>query len=121
MLNQDFEKNAQQQIKGFLGQFKSIDRIHIPQNRISDLVDVLSDSANISANFNKENPFSVMETVTIALCVLNSSDNEIGGILGISPNTVRSYMGRIKEKLNVSRKIEAVTKSLREGIIKIIY
>lgn len=121
MLSQAVEKNAQQQLKNFLRQFKSLHGTHISQQGIADLVKLLRCSANIATTFNKDNPLSVMETITIVLHILNASDNDIADILGISCNTVKSYMGRIKEKLLVTKRSEAIMKLLRAGIIKIIY
>ena len=120
MVNNDVEKNFQQQLKHFLSEFRSFHGTYIPQRRTADLTELLHRSANIAITFDKENPLSVMETIIMVLCVLNTSDEDIADILGISCHTVKSYMTRIKEKLLVSRKLEAIMKLLRTGIIKII-
>ena len=121
MVNDDIKKNVLQQLKHFLCQFRSFHGTYIPPQRTADLVELLHRSANISITLDKENPLSVMETLTMVLCVLNTSDDDIADVLSVSLSTVQSYVERVKDKLNVTTKIKAVKTVLRKGIIKIIY
>jgi len=41
-----------------------------------------------------------------------------GGQLGVSVNTIRFYVRSIYEKLQVHSKSEAVSKALRQGVIR---
>jgi len=121
MVEHESTARIKKEILIFVNEYKYLDRSRIPENKIYNLSRAFRDIASISISFTSENPLSVMETVTIALSVIGASDHEVGDILSISHNTVKSYMARIKEKLNVEKKSEAIIKSLRVGILRIIY
>lgn len=121
MLKPSTKKTTQELIKEFLSEYRSDNGIYIPKNRLTDLLSILRDIGKISTDFGQNNPLSVMETMTVVLNFLGSNDDEISEIFDLSPSTIRSYMTRIKEKLDVSCKLDAITKSVRQGIIKMIY
>lgn len=121
MSRQIDEKALHSKLRHFIQKYKFKERGAIPKNHISDLVNLLNESAHVVVTFEEENPLSVMETITITLCILNSTDHEIGLILGVSRNTVKSYMSRIKDKLEATKRLEAVVKTIRSGIIRMSY
>lgn len=54
-------------------------------------------------------------------CVLwvsrGKSSGDIGGILGLSPRTVDSYLEKVCAKLHVRTRIEAIAVAVRIGLI----
>ncbi len=46
------------------------------------------------------------------------SSGDIGGILGLSPRTVDSYLEKVCSKLRVRTRIEAVAVAVRAGVIE---
>lgn len=46
------------------------------------------------------------------------SSGDIGGILGLSPRTVDSYLEKVCSKLRVRTRIEAVVVAVRAGVIE---
>ncbi len=62
-------------------------------------------------------PLSPRERELLALLARGSSYGEAGEELGVSVNTVRTYIRGIYEKLQVHSKSEAVSKALRAGLI----
>lgn len=121
MVNGSVESIAKDNIRKIIKKLKSSDRVNLSEENQLRLIETLNNSENILISFSNKNPLSVMETITVALCILNSSDIEISEILGVSKNTIKSYMGRIREKLNVEKKSDAIIKSLRIGILRIVY
>ena len=114
-------KDIRHQLKHFFCQFRSFHGTYIPEQRNTELAELLRHSANISIMLDKENPLSVMETMMMVVCVLNISDDDIADIFCLRRNTVHSYIESVKDKLNATTRMEAVMTSLRIGIIKIIY
>lgn len=121
LLENSLLESAEKNIKEFVNEYKFTDRSRIPETRISNLSKLFIEAANMSISFSASNPLSVMETMTIALTVLGLNDCEVSEVLNISTNTVKSHMSRIKIKLGVVRKIDAIIKSLRTGILRVIY
>jgi DNA-binding NarL/FixJ family response regulator len=64
-----------------------------------------------------EERLTPQEVRLLALLAKGDSYQEVGDTLGISLNTVRTYIRRIYEKLHVHSKSEAVSKALRNRII----
>lgn len=47
------------------------------------------------------------------------SSSDIGGILGLSPRTIDSYLEKACAKLRVRTRVEAVAAAVREGVIDV--
>lgn len=114
-------ENERRDVSQFICKYKFIDRKRIPGSKLSDLSRVFEDNVHLSLSFLSNNPLTVLETIIMALLILGALDREVAEILGIAPNTIRSYLSRIKYKLGVKTKSGAIVETLRNGIIKIIY
>ena len=64
------------------------------------------------------NPLTVREQEVLNLMALGDSNPEIAIRLGISACTVKNQVHSILQKLNVSNRMQAITKALAQGIIK---
>jgi DNA-binding CsgD family transcriptional regulator len=62
---------------------------------------------------------SLRETQCLRHVASGQPDAEIGGLLGISPRTVRFHVDSAKTKLGASSRVQAVTKALRERLIAV--
>lgn len=60
----------------------------------------------------KDGPLTVREAECLQLVAQGKTDSEIGGILKISPRTVRFHVGNAKAKLGVTTRIQAIAKQL---------
>ncbi len=54
---------------------------------------------------------SAREEEVLRLLVSGQSNKELARTLGISPNTVKTHVARVYEKLEVTRRIEAIEKA----------
>jgi DNA-binding NarL/FixJ family response regulator len=80
--------------------------------QIRDAAEPAAPAASASAPAVTERERQVIEQLARGL-----SYAQVGGVLDISPNTVRSYIRTIYEKLAVCSKTEAVLEALRLGIL----
>lgn len=110
---------TQRSVQKCANSYRFIDRSHIPKKAVNSFVEAFGESTNVLMSISKENPLSRMETMVLGLCTAGLVDADIAKMLGISPNTVKTYMKRIKEKFSVTRKTDAVTKALRLGVLKV--
>jgi len=62
---------------------------------------------------------SPRETAILSWAAAGKTDADIGGLLKISARTVRFHTDNAKRKLRVTTRIQAVTESLRLGLIKL--
>ena len=76
------------------------------------IVQSFQNSAPSSIN---EQGLSPRELEILALLSKGITNKEIALRLGISPETVRTHLGHIYEKLHVQSRTEAVTKYLKAG------
>ena len=60
----------------------------------------------------KDGPLTMREAECLQLVAKGKTDSEIGGILKISPRTVRFHVGNAKAKLGVTTRIQAIAKQL---------
>jgi DNA-binding CsgD family transcriptional regulator len=61
---------------------------------------------------------SERELEVLELLASGRSNKEIAGRLNVSPNTVKTHVGRLYEKLEVKRRTEAVLKARELGMIR---
>ncbi len=106
-------------IRDFLERYKGNDRILIPDSDLGDLVSLFAEITNIYMDMSWRNPLSVMETLTVALCLVISNQDEAAYILRSSKNTVKTYQARAKIKLNTESKIALISKAIHTGLITI--
>jgi len=66
-----------------------------------------------------EEELTPRERDVVELIARGSTYIEVGRMLGVSTNTVRSHIRRAYEKLHVSSKTEATREALRRGIVKL--
>ena len=64
-----------------------------------------------------EEHLSGRELEVLALVVKGSSNKEIGTLLMVSAETVKTHMRHIMEKLSVSDRTQAAVKALRKGLV----
>lgn len=64
-----------------------------------------------------DQPLTPRERDVIALLAEGLSNKEIGGRLGISPDTVKFHVGRVIDKLDATGRTDAVAHAVRRGII----
>jgi two-component system response regulator DesR len=83
-------------------------RIYAPE-----LVDVIYGDDNLM-----ENPLTEREGEVLHLVSKGKTTKEIANELFLSPGTVRNYISIILEKLQVSNRIEAITRSQEKGWFK---
>lgn len=57
------------------------------------------------------------EREVLALVAAGRSNKEIAKLLGVSPNTVKTHIARLFEKLEASRRTEAILKARELGLI----
>ncbi|WP_438313701.1 response regulator [Sporosarcina sp. FA9] len=65
-----------------------------------------------------ENPLTERESQVLRLIADGRSTKEIAGELYLSPGTVRNYISTILDKLNVSNRIEAISRFKEKGWFK---
>ena len=76
---------------------------------------ILSVTDNSDGGF--EQPLTPRERDVIALLAEGLSNKEIGGRLGISPDTAKFHVGRVIDKLDATGRTDAVAHAARRGII----
>ena len=65
-----------------------------------------------------ENPLTERESQVLSLIAEGKTTKEIAGELFLSPGTVRNYISTILDKLNVSNRIEAISRFKEKGWFK---
>lgn len=113
------KKNHQERVALFFQPLKTARGIHIPDDKQAELDELLREAGNLSVDLSQDTPLSAMETVIAALSLSGFEDNDISQSLAISTNTVKNYIRRIRNKLHVSCKLEAMICLLRDRIIKL--
>lgn len=69
----------------------------------------------------KDSPLTARESEVLHLIALGFKYNDIADEMDLSPNTVRRYIERIYQKLNVNSKSEAIIKGRRQGLLGRLY
>lgn len=57
------------------------------------------------------------ELQVLALIAAGRSNKQIAAALGVSPNTVKTHLARLYEKLNAARRTEAILRARELGLI----
>lgn len=60
---------------------------------------------------------SARELAVLTALAAGSSNKEIARELGVSPNTIKTHISRLFEKLDASRRTDAINKARRLGIL----
>lgn len=68
--------------------------------------------------YNEENPLTERESEVLVLMSEGKSTKEIAGTLFLTTGTVRNYISSILDKLDVSNRIEAITRFKEKGWFK---
>ncbi len=79
---------------------------------------VLTRLSELSAGAGSSSEFTAMEIGTLELLRDGASNPEIAQATSVSPNTVKSRLSRIYEKLSVTSRTQAVAIALRRQIIR---
>ncbi|MBI1361048.1 MAG: helix-turn-helix transcriptional regulator [Alphaproteobacteria bacterium] len=61
---------------------------------------------------------STRELEVLGLIAAGQSNKQIAASLAVSPNTVKTHVGRLYDKLDVSRRTEAVMRARELGLIR---
>lgn len=117
----DLKQCVQTDVSRLARSYKFIDKSRIPDGGLREISRIFEENANLSLTFSSRSPLTVMETIIVALLVLGGFDSEVAAVLNISPNTLRGYVEKIKIKMGVDKKTEALLKALRNGILRFIY
>lgn len=97
--------------------FKEKDRLKVKKERRADLTKILESSTSLYIDLNN-NMLTLAESIIIALSAMYST-SEISYMLTMKKETVKSYVSRVKEKLNARSKTHAICIALRNNIFVI--
>ena len=103
----------------FIQKYRQGKKAIIPAQEISTLAAIVYRCCRIQINFNHNNPLSLMETLTLAISIAVRSYEDQVKILGISRETLRTYEKRVKAKLCVQSKLQAIANAVSRGIIRV--
>ncbi len=105
-------------IQDFLLRHRSKDRIEISYNQFNELRDIFFKKIQISLNPSPSNPLSTMEMITVALS-FSLKIREIADVTMNSTSTIKTNLNRIYQKLNVTKKRNAVLEAIKKGYIEV--
>lgn len=95
-----------------------------PSEELADSIRIIMEGRRIYAPelmdmaFNEENPLTEREKEVIQLMADGKNTKEISNQLYITPGTVRNYISVILDKLEVTNRIEAVSRFKEKGWFK---
>lgn len=121
MLAETMDSSLRGEVTSFSRQWKFSDKRRVSRKDVAAFCDLIEFHEGISVSFLEENPLNLIQTIILSLFVLGGTDKEVSEIVGVTKNTLKGYTERIKHKLGVNTKYEAIIKSIRMGIIKFIY
>ena len=101
--------------------FQAIRTVHRGESLIEPGVatKVLNRLAELSRQSAPAHLLSEREVEVLRLLAKGAGNKAIAGELSISESTVKSHVSNLFQKLDVSGRTDAVTKAIREGIIKV--
>jgi len=92
---------------------------HLPARLLTQVLAALSDPGRLSPEAEDIALLTVRE-LDVLRCLMNGrSRNEVGALLQISPNTVRTHIQGILHKLKVHSTLMAVTLARRAGLVEV--
>ncbi|WP_249869486.1 response regulator transcription factor [Oceanobacillus saliphilus] len=112
-----FERARKAKISGYLLKDS-------PSEELADSIRVIMDGRNVYAPelidmaFAEENPLTEREEEVIKLIADGKNTKEIASQLYLTNGTVRNYVSTIMDKLNVSNRIEAISRLKEKGWFK---
>jgi DNA-binding NarL/FixJ family response regulator len=93
-------------IAGFI--LNRINRSPLPENV----------SKHLEPEANQGNTLTEREMETLTLIVAGKSNKEIANLMSVSTNTIKTYVGKIIQKLAVDDRTQAAVKALQSGLVK---
>ncbi|WP_332692830.1 response regulator transcription factor [Halalkalibacter lacteus] len=112
-----FERARKAEVSGYLLKDS-------PSEELANSIRTIMDGRRIYAPelvdlaYDNENPLTEREKQVIELIAHGKSTNEIANELSLTNGTVRNYISIILEKLDVSNRIEAITRFKEKGWFK---
>jgi DNA-binding NarL/FixJ family response regulator len=92
---------------------------HLPAGLLTQVLAALSDPGRLSPEAGDMALLTARE-MDVLRCLMNGrSRNEVGALLQISPNTVRTHIQSILHKLKVHSTLMAVTFARRAGVVEV--
>jgi DNA-binding NarL/FixJ family response regulator len=82
-------------------------------------VDDAADAAVAAARAGRQGPLSVREVEVLRCAASGEGEEQIAKTLYLSRNTVKTYLRRIREKLHVTTRGEAVLRGYERGLIPV--
>lgn len=113
------KQTIQLEIKSFLEPFRCGRGTHIPDVELPRLSHLFHKLGHIAIDYQGEGILSSHEKLVIGLSLLQFDRKEIAETLSISPNTVSTYVKRVREKMAANTKQNAIFSVLRKRIITI--
>ena len=86
---------------------------------VSRLLDRLTELSHRAAHGPEHGALSEREVEVLQLMARGSANKQIASDLSITESTVKTHVANIFQKLEVSHRMEAVTKAISQGIIKL--
>ena len=77
----------------------------------------VEDSAGAAARAGRQGPLSKREAEVLRCAASGEGEEQIAQTLFLSRNTVKTYFRRIREKLHVTTRVEAVRRGYEQGLI----
>ena len=111
------KQTIQLAIKNFLEPFRCGRGTYIPEAELPRLSYLFHKLGHIAIDSQVEGILSSHEKLVIGLSFLEFDSKEIAETLSISPNTVSTYIKRVRQKMAVNTKQNAISAVLRKGII----
>ena len=106
-------------LQDFIQKYRLGKKPIIPANELATLAKIVYRCCQVHITFDRNNPLSLMETLTLAMSIVVRSYEEQVKILGISRETLRTYEKRVKAKLCVDNKLQAIANAVSRGIIRV--
>lgn len=87
-------------------------------NRINRPPESENASRHLESPSSQGTPLTEREMETLTLIVAGKSNKEIAAIMTVSTNTIKTYVGKIIQKLAVDDRTQAAVKALQSGLVK---
>lgn len=87
-------------------------------NRINRSPSPENVSKHLEPEANQGNALTEREMETLTLIVAGKSNKEIANLMSVSTNTIKTYVGKIIQKLAVDDRTQAAVKALQSGLVK---
>ncbi len=116
MIKKDEEKVLSELIR----KYKLAEGDQEPSSILDLLIASIVYFSKIRPNLNRENPLSIMEMLCQIFLATGKNPDRCADLLGISPNTIKTYEQRIREKLHAENRVHAFYIAQVKGYLTVI-